>query len=230
MNSIRRHIQVAALSSAILLGGCAAGNGGSNFQGSWALYYQLLQQGFTSGTGRARVSREQAASVPYASLGYRVNGGNQSMLVLATANNGDLLWTAASHVVLLTRDGRILRSVGLPHDRAAMNPSGTRPVPPPGEALKGAFASQRLADFPDIGAYAVQLSCTTAPRRREIITILGAALATMRVDETCQSRNPRWSFTDNYWVDPESGFVWRSVQNLHPSGIRIQFDILRPPE
>jgi hypothetical protein len=50
------------------------------------------------------------------------------------------------------------------------------------------------------------------------------------VEESCESRTPRWSFTDSYWIDAESGFVWQSVQHTHPSGTIVQIKILRPPE
>jgi hypothetical protein len=174
---------------------------------------------------------EQAAEIPYATLAYRINGNSEVMLVLATENSGDLLWTAASRVVLLTREGRILRSVGLPHDRAGMTAESVRaPIPAPAQALKASYRSVRVADFPDAGLHSVRLSCVSTARGLEMVTILGTALPTRRVEETCESRSPRWSFTDQYWVDASSGFVWQSLQHLHPAGPTIQIKILRPPE
>jgi hypothetical protein len=214
------HLQLAAL---LLLGGCSTQNN------IWGQYLQVLRESWRNSTGSGTVSMEQAAGVPYASLAYRVDGSSEAMLVLATDSNGDLLWTAASRVVLMTRDGRVLRSVGFAHDRGGMTSESAR-VPAPALALQKPYRSVRLADFPDAELYGVRLTCVTTSRGPEMVTILGTALATRRVEETCQSRSPRWSFTDHYWVDASSGFVWQSQQHLHPRGPTLQIKILRPPE
>jgi len=190
----------------------------------------MVREGFRNSTGGGRVTAEQAAAIPYATLSYRVDGNSESLLVLATDSNGDLLWTAASHVALMTRDGRILRSVGLPHDKGGMSGHLGVPLSPLTSALKAPYRSTRTADFPDIGYYGVALNCTAVARGRQLITILGTALPTTKVEESCESRAPRWSFTDSYWLDSESGFVWQSTQNIHPSGTVVKIKILRPPE
>ena len=203
----------------LLLTGCGT-------QSPWQDYFQMVRQSL--GGGALKVTLEQAGSIPYASLGYRIDNSPQAMLVLATDTNDDLLWTGRSRVVLVTRDGRVLRSVGLPQDRATT--TFMQGATPPGAARSGAFRSSRIIDLPDIGAYSVTLNCTTASRGRQMVNILGTAMATVRVEETCQSENPRWSFTDVYWVSPDNGFVWRSQQHLHPKGGVLDIEILRPPE
>jgi hypothetical protein len=204
--------------------------GCSSQTSAWSQYYQILRQSWLNTTGKGTVNVEQAAAIPYASLAYRVNGGSEMLLVLATDTRGDQLWTAASRVVLLTHDGRILRSVGLPQDRAAMASQTRTPLPPPAQALQAPYSSSRIMDFPDVGLHGIMLNCVSTARGRQLVTIFSTAIATTRVDEVCQSRNPRWSFTDSYWVDSESGFVWQSLQHLHPSGTTVQVKILRPPD
>jgi hypothetical protein len=207
----------------ILVAGCS-----STQQGDWSQYVQLARANFW---GRSQsVTLEQAAAIPYASLGYRLNDSSQGLLVLATDNSGTLLWTARSRVVLMTRNGRITRSVGLPHDRAAMTARSGTSLPPPAQAIQGAFRSDRLMDMPNLGYYSVPVTCISRARGMESITILGTTLPTRRIEENCSSTNPRWSFTDTYWVDAKSGFPWRSIQYLSPSRGKLQMDILRPPE
>jgi hypothetical protein len=207
----------------LLLCGC------SSQTNTWGQYFQILRDSWRNSTENSVIKLEQAAAIPYASLSYRVNGSSEMMLVLATVNNGEQLWTAASRVVLLTHDGRILRTVGLPHDRGGLASQTRTPLPPPAQALQSSYRSARIADFPDVGLHGVTLACVTSARGRQLVTILGTAMSTTRVDEVCQSRDPRWSFTDSYWVDAETGFVWQSLQHLHPSGTTLQVKILRPP-
>ena len=213
-----------ALAAATLLCGC------SSQTSIWSQYVQVVRASYRNWSGQGVVPMEQAAAIPYASLAYRLNGGSEAMLVLATDANGDQLWTAASRVVFQTHDGRIRRSVGLPHDLGGLVPLAQESLPPPAQALRGSYSGSRIADFPDIGVHDMRLNCVTAAKGRQIVTILGTALVTIRIDETCESRTPRWSFTDSYWVDADSGFVWQSRQHLHPSGTVVQVKILRPPE
>jgi hypothetical protein len=219
----RRFLRIFAAAGTILLGGC-------NSQGSvWSQYFEFLRQGYHSSVGSGLVSMEQAAEIPYATLAYRVDGSSERMLVLATDTSGVLLWTAASHIVLLTKDGRILRSVGLRNDRSDLRSQTGGAITPLTEALKGPYRSTRQADFADLGLYGVVLNCITQQRGRQLINILGTALATTRIDERCESRSPRWSFTDSFWLDTESGLAWQSLQHLHPKGTVLQIKILRPP-
>ena len=43
-------------------------------------------------------------------------------------------------------------------------------------------------------------------------------MATIRIDEACRGMDGKWSFTDIYWIDPDSGLAWRSRQHIEPEG------------
>ena len=214
-----------ATGSVLLLTGCASGDN-TNF---WREYLQILKDSAKGTFSNQAITRDQAAAIPYASMSYRLNGGQELMIVLATNTNGDLLWTSATHIVLLTRDGRIIRTVGLPHDISGVTPIIGNSLPAPAAVLKGAFTSTRSVDIPDIGSYSVPLSCEMMTKGRETIFILGQSITTLRADESCKSTMLNWSFRDTYWLDPTSGIVWRSVQHLTPKGDKIETEILRPP-
>jgi hypothetical protein len=64
---------------------------------------------------------------------------------------------------------------------------------------------------------------------RRGVTILGSKMNLARVDEVCRSANLDWSFTDSYWIEPETGFVWRSIQHTHPKMDAIEMEVLRRP-
>lgn len=221
----RRVARIVPALAVLVAGGCSsAGTGNTNY----AQFYQIAKQSLSASFGKIRITRDQAAAIPYASLGYTLDGGNQALLVLATDTNGELLWTSPSHVVVVTRDGRITRTLGLPHDLSALTTLGG-PAPSPATAARQSFTSSRQEDFPDLGLYSVAISCRARLIGRQKITILGQAINTNRVEENCQSRNPEWSFTDSFWIDPDSGLVWRSIQHIHPKAGTIEIEIFRPP-
>jgi hypothetical protein len=219
---VRGGLAAAAL---LLLAGCSSSDSGNT---NYAQFFQLAKQSVSASFGKVRVTRDQAASIPYASMGYSQDGGNQALLVLATDSGGELLWTGPSHAVIVTRDGRIVRTVGLGHDLANLTTRNAA-APPPGAAAQGSFSSTRLEDFPELGLYGAQLSCRAHLVGRQKIDILGQAVSTNRVDEVCQSHKPDWSFVDSYWVDPDNGQVWQSRQHVHPKGGEIETEMFRPP-
>jgi hypothetical protein len=208
-----------------LLSGC-----GSDGSGEYGQYMSLIRQSFSQSFSGNGITQDQAAAIPYASMGYRINGGREALIVLATDTGGGLLWTSASRVVLVTRDGRLMRSVGLAHDlggQTTQEPSG---IPAPATALKGASRYRRIEDFPDIGLYGVALDCILTATAPQSISILQHTIATIRVAEHCSAAALSWSFTDSFWIDPQSGNVWRTQQHLHPKGDVLETEIFRPVE
>jgi Group 4 capsule polysaccharide lipoprotein gfcB, YjbF len=214
-----------ALAAAMLvLAGCS-----SSGTSDYAQYYQALRQGVGASFGRARITKAQAAAIPYASMGYRLNDGAEQLVVLATDANGEQLWTSGAHIVIVTRGGRIVRTVGLPHDVAAVTPSAAQELPGILDARKGTLTYSRQEDFPDISTYGAAITCTAVPKGPQTIVILGRGISTVRIDEDCLNPSLGWSFTDSYWIDRQTGLAWRSIQHIHPKGGKIETEILRPP-
>jgi len=210
----------------LLVASCSSSTSGNT---NYTQFYQLMRESLSASFGKIRVTRDQAASVAYASMGYSLDGGNQAMLVLATDSGGELLWTSSAHVVIVTRQGRIVRTLGLAHDLSGLTTRNNTPPPPLTAAIQAPFTSTRLQDFPELGLYGVQVSCRAFPVGRQNINILGQSVSTVRVDESCRSSRPEWAFTDNFWVDGDSGLVWRSRQHVHPNGGTVETEIFRPP-
>jgi hypothetical protein len=218
----RKLARAICLAPVIFAAGCTSQDN------EWGVYWKIMRQSVNGAFRDSGVTRDQAAAIPYASIGYRIDGSREGILVLATDTNGALLWTASSHVVLVTRGGRIVRSVGLPHDIGALAPKNLAELPALSDALKASYHSSRTVDLPDMNRYGVTLDCVTASRGPQSITIIGTAIATVKIEESCRSPETGWSFTDSYWLDASTGFVWHSVQHLHPAST-VQTEIFRPP-
>lgn len=217
---------IAPVVALLLLSGCSE-IGDTDY----ALYYQAMKQSIAvSFGGTSRVTKDQAAAIPYATIGYRVNDGSEQLLVLATDSGGEQLWTSGAHVVIVTRGGRIVRTVGLAQDVSGVTPQkGQQQLLDLADATQQRLTSIRLEDFPNIPVYGAVVKCTAIPRGPETIVILGRGITTKKVDEDCRNQALNWSFTDSYWINPESGFVWRSIQHLAPKDEKIELEALRPP-
>ncbi|MDE2163056.1 MAG: YjbF family lipoprotein [Alphaproteobacteria bacterium] len=217
--SNRKHRRAApALVAAFMLGSCTGLGGGDA-----ASLFMLAKNGW-SGNGRA-VTLEQAAAIPYASMGIRVGDSPEVMIILAGDTSGQLLWTSNVGVAISTRDGRIVRTAGLAKNLGGYEPRGSW------SGENGVQTVRWQADFPDLSLYSVSIRCQDHPAGDEMIVILGKDIHTRRIDEVCTSDGSRldWAFDNTYWLDPSSGLVWRSIQHIHPDFDAIETEILRPP-
>lgn len=219
--TVLRH-RILALATTAVLAGC-----NSSGHSSYVQYAKMVGQAVNASFNNGSITREQAAKITYASMGYRIDGGSQRIIVLATDTAGELLWTASDHIVLITRDGRLRRSVGLPRDVGGTSTTGS--IPAPAAAISAPFTYVRQQDFPGVGLYSLAIECRAVSRGNASIAILGAAIPVIRIDESCRAKSNNWAFTDTYWVDPASGLSWKSLQHIDPGGGTIETEIFRPP-
>jgi hypothetical protein len=200
--------------AAMLLSGCATDTGRmaqAMFQSAW-------------GTEGVRITREQAADVPYASLGAQVgDGGNQGLLVLGTNTGTQAEWYSGDLVMIRTRAGRIVRTAGLPYDLGGLE---VRPVN--GAAAQRGATVSLFFDFPDYGVFGAIGTCTERDAGPEIVTILGTQISTRRYIEDCEVESLDWAFDNEFWKDPATGYVWRSRQSIHPRSAPITIEVFRP--
>ncbi len=184
--------------------------------------FKLVRQSWESSDA---VQLNDAAVIPYATLGIRIGGDPERIVVLATDSHGERVWTSASRVALTTRRGRIVATAGLGHDLSAFVGDS---------ALNGDWKIARsfswTADFNDLGLYNVEVDCDDIPAGSEKIVILGKDIDTIRVDETCRSNQLDWSFSNTFWVSQVSNRVWRSIQYIHPKMGALEIELLRPPQ
>jgi hypothetical protein len=129
MVRVKRSVALAIL---FVLAGCS-----STGKSDYSLFYRAVRQSFAASLGNGRITKDQAAAIPYATMGFRVNGSSEQLVVLATDTNGEQLWTSMARIVIVTRGGRIARTLGLPHDKTWMAPQSGQELPEIAAALNG---------------------------------------------------------------------------------------------
>ena len=162
----------------------------------------------------------------------RIEDHPRAVIVLSTIEGRDLHWVSADRVTFVTRDGWLLRTRGLQRDLAA-----TRWLPASGEdplrtfAQTGVLPARAVYREIDLG-HADEQRVAVESRfeivKDETIVIQGRERATHRIDEIAVMRAWRWKTRNSFWVDPQSGQVWRSVQQYCPEMPPIQLELLKP--
>lgn len=216
VSAVRRTIAYGAVVLAIALFGCAGQGGDAAKIGG------LLFQSFTGG---AMITREQAAEIPYASIGVQLGSSSQGLAVLGKTLGDERYWYSGNRILFVTRGGRVVQTVGLPYDLKHVDVRG----PGGGWVAPGTAAKfTMMFDFDNLQAYNVIANCTDTDRGPETIAILASNIQTRHHVESCEVEQLDWSFDNDFWLDAKTGYVWQSVQDIHPRSSVVTVMVFRP--
>jgi hypothetical protein len=174
------------------------------------------------------ISRSTVTNLPYASIAAKIGKGPKSLLILWRQDRGDLHWLSADDAAIVTRNGRIVKTAGLPETLLETRSLSTDPV---GAGLESGnqntiyLREVDLSPPPQFGLLIESKIREIGPRT---ISIADIEFDTVLFYEHCTARTLNWSFTNRYWVDPADGFVWRSEQTIARGFPPIEVEILKP--
>lgn len=182
---------------------------------------------FGAVTGQSeQVTRERAAAIRYASIGVQLGSSTQGLAVLNKRVGENRYWASGESIMFVTRDGRVIETVGLPYDLSRVEPRGGQGAA--GTAPGAARDFFLMYDFRAMGAFNVVAHCTDTDEGPETITILSAQIETRHHVERCKAEALDWSFENEFWLDAKTGFVWQSVQDIHPRSPKLYLTVFRP--
>lgn len=171
-----------------------------------------------------RVTYQQAAGIPFSTIGVRVGDSTEGILILGSSNGDRMLWTAASHIVLVTANGRVVRTAGLEYNLSEMRLVRG--------SVSGPFPSAETAweaDLPEQHLYSVPVTCKAYSGGADTYNNFNSAVPVIRIVDQCRSDQIDWSFTNTYWIAPQTGLMWHSIQHINPKLDPLELRILRPP-
>ena len=212
---------VVAAGAATVLLGCGANSDQSRYAN---LVWRLV-----SGN-RMEVSREQAGDIPFASIGVAIGSADEGLMVLGLAEGERQEWYARTQMLAMN-NGRIVQSAGFPYNLSRLElrrRDGTPMAPGGAPPLETDYSL--VVDYQDLRLIGAGADCRSTDTGEEAIEILGTSLTTRHVVESCEIRVIDWSFENEFWVDPDTGFVWQSSQYVHPKLRPLTFRVLRPAQ
>lgn len=164
--------------------------------------------------------------LPYASIAVSMKGMPKALLVLGKAEGEEMHWLSGDKGVLVTRFGRLIRTVGLPENITKTDfasPDFFENFP---EARHDVSLS-RVIDLSPGHRYGIKVDASLKNLGKETITIGTKMRETTHFAEFCYAPLLSWRHTNNYWVG-ENGQVWRSIQQVSPSGQPITIELTKP--
>ena len=181
-----------------------------------------------SGVPGVPISRDQVAKIPYASISGKIGRGPRSILILWRVEGNEQHWMSADRAVLVTRNGRVVKTAGFPENLKDTNVLGDDPVAAGLHQLVEKVTITRTIDLDMGNHYGLPIDSTLTPLGPRTITIVEIDFETILVREDNRAKTLNWNFTNYYWVDRFDGFVWKSRQHIARSFAPVEIEVLKP--
>ena len=174
------------------------------------------------------ITREIVDNIPYASALLKIGKGTQGLVILETVENNNYAWVSKDNVYIVTRDGRIVRSLGLLNNITkitSINQSFkdiiTKPNPVTEHYSYYSFEEPLLLNL--------KVSVSITNKGVQEIEILGERMKLILIEESITSELIGWKEKNQFWVDPDDYFVWKSIQNITPKLPEFIVEVTKRP-
>jgi len=165
----------------------------------------------------------EVAAKPYPQI--KVSGPNGgAVLVLGNIDAGRQAWYSSERSIVFLQDGLLVGTHGGTPELQQMWIEGANPFHAL-HTLQGTVTVQRRYDLMPGYRYGVAVTGTLERLGAEPVDILGKVRTLVHVRETL--RGTQWKGENHYWVDPASGFIWKSQQMIAP-GTHLEITQLKP--
>jgi len=168
-------------------------------------------------------ARTVAAS-PYARMQVE-GGGLRAVMVLGNDDAGLQSWYGDVRHVVFLRDGLLAGTAGLTENVDDIRIEGDNPFEHLLQVGEQPVPVSRSYDWRDGYRYGVAVSGSLSRRGNETVDILGTSRELIRFEEVL--RGPGVHAKNEYWADPQTGFIWKSRQMVAPDKM-LDFLVLKP--
>ena len=173
------------------------------------------------------ISPEIIESISYASSLINFKKSPKSLIILQSKDKDIYTWVSSDSRVFLTKNGRVIGTMGLPNDLYKIE----RPNISFKEILNKKSSINYVAYYsfkkPSLNNLKVEISVEVIGRKK--INILRREKDLILVEERLISKKINWKRTNRFWVDPETYFVWKSIQNISPKLPELTLEITKKP-
>ena len=218
------------LNRVLLLASCLSFIGCSsipdNVAGSWRYSFETFKSALF-GYEDFPITRELIDNIPYASIRLKIGKGPAGLLILETKERKKNTWLSADQVTIVEREGKIIRTLGLTNNLTSIRPQSVNHVELVKNKDSPIYKSFISLDNPEV--FELELKVKVLNKGLEEIEIVDKKYSLIHFIEEKENRYLRWKSKDHYWVDPEDGFVWKSIQNIAPNIPPIVIEVTKKP-
>jgi hypothetical protein len=164
------------------------------------------------------------SQIPYASLKLRIGSGEEGLLILQSKNKYNEYWVSADQIYVQIRQGRIIATDGLINNlKGNINLA----------KLQNLLLATSLETFiylsydePELNNLRVKSILTN--RGKETISLFSGLKELTLIEEELSNDYLGWKVLNKYWID-ESGYCWKSEQNISPLLPTFYLEVAKKP-
>lgn len=172
---------------------------------------------------KLEITPEQVAANPYAQM--LVQGDDfEALMVLGNDDAGRSAWYSPDRRIVFLRDGLLTGTAGLPQDASDIRLVGDNPFSRLA-ILQGTSPTLRRYDWMPGYRHGAMVEGELRRMGPEQVEILGTMHTLVRFDEAL--RGAGVDATNQYWVEPQTGFIRKSRQLVAP-GLSVELVQLKP--
>ncbi len=171
---------------------------------------------------------EQVQDIPYASMYVRVNKGSQIFVILAYAENGSLKWVTRDKAMLITRNGRLVKTLDLTDNLLEVTNLTSDPLAQANKITDGTEWTRIQSWTQDKQVYSATLTSRFSIAGNETLTVLNVPRTYRIVDEDVTAAELNTHYRNRFWIDPSTGAVSKSQQFIGPDFFPIETITLNP--
>lgn len=180
------------------------------------------------GTPDVELTAEQVHDIPYASIYARINDGSQIFLVLAYAENGNLKWLTRDKAMLVTRNGRLVKTLGLPDNLLEVTNLASDPLIQANRIVDGTQWTRIQSWTEGQQLRSATLSSRFSLAGMETVTVLNAPHAYRVINEDVTVTEMNIHYQNRFWIEPATGAVRKTQQFIGPGTFPIETITLNP--
>lgn len=197
-----------------------------NVAGSWKYSFQAVK-GAIFGYEDYPITRDLVNNIPYASMRLKIGKGAAGLLILEAKEGKINTWVSSDEIRIVEKNGEIIRTIGLinnltsirSHDINLFNQINNKDI----KEIKKYIS----LDNPEV--FDLNLSIKIFNEGIEEIEILDKKYSLIHFILEKENRYIRWKVKDHYWIDPQNGFVWKTIQHISPDSPPILMEITKKP-
>ena len=205
------------------------------------------------------LTREMVEEIPYASLRIKIGKGPAGLMILQEKEDEKYSWVSKDSVLIKIQDGRIVRTSNLNNDlvdyyyaedivfeelvKGNIQLKVTSGNITLRDLIKGNISFKEIINLEKDKYYystraislanpvvrGLNVQVYTKKEANEVIEILDRKYEVILIKEIVENKKIAWKHENLYWVDPETGFVWKSLQQIAPNVPPISLEITKAP-
>ena len=145
-------------------------------------------------------------------------------MILESVNNNEYTWVSADGVYLVIKQGRIIKTLGLPNNLSSrLDPNLSW-----NERTSLDKESISYLSFQNPILNNLKVTSTFKVKDYQDIDLIFGEKELRLIEENIESDTIAWYASNNYWLDVDN-YIWKSTQYISPKLPPIHFEVTKKP-